>query len=283
MKPLGPLGEALAVAREEIVAILLGVRALVFVVVYGGLLFGLGAVHDRLIADKIPGYSAADVQGTIAKNRLAIELAIEQSPDLEKLLGGPTVTAALLDGSMPIVLFVVLLMSAWALPGLIVLLGYDRIAEDLGSRYARFVLQRVRRGSFLAGKLIGHVGALLAVTIVIHALMLAVAAISGAIPLGPILAAVPKVWCAAAIVFVGYAAFTSAASSWIAPPFAALLVSMAALVVFWVLSFGELGRFWMGSQLVRIWVLDPIAVAVVLGNAAVFIALAYLRLRLRDV
>ena len=57
----------------------------------------------------------------------------------------------MVKGDLPPLVLGVLFFSTFAIPWLILLVGYNRISEDVATKYTRYVLQRVHRGAYLAG------------------------------------------------------------------------------------------------------------------------------------
>ena len=287
---LGPVGEALIVARYELIAMLLSVRSVLFAVIYGGLSFGVGALHgkvtgwmDEKLAEQMPSLSAVE-RADMLNNKEQLGQMFEKAPELVDALGGQAVVDALVDGTVPSVVLLVLFVSTFTVPGLVLIVGYDRIADDLATRYARFILQRIRRGSYLAGKILGHWGAVLIVMMVVHLLLVALSTVSDGLDPGAIAVALPRVWLGLAVFLLAYVGFSAMLSSTISPPFAALAVGGMMLMGLWLASFVDaFGVVWMGTWDMRLWVLDPPALGVFVGYSTLFIGLAFARLRTRDV
>lgn len=287
--PLGPLGEVLLVARYEILAMLGSARALFFAAVYLTLTLSVGGGYVWTVA-KIRGQIDAkldemgpDAKAALDEKELRGKLVDELVPIAEKL-GGQPLADALRDDELPWVMLAVLLLSSFALPGLVLLIGFDRISEELGSRYARFVLQRVRRGSWLMGKMLGHWASALGAMILVHLVLLIFAATQDTLEVGAIARALPRIWLAAAVFLTAYVAFTALVSATISPPFACLALGTVVLAALWFWSLSDLGRkIWIGTWDVRLWVGDPEAAARFLITAAVFGGLAWARVRTREV
>lgn len=270
--------EALIVARYEIVSLFVSVRALLFVVTYGIVAGAVGAFFlwaDRETNGQLTGLAAkAGALDPAQKAEILDKLGPKVSPHL---------VDAILSGDLPPLVFTVLMFSTFAIPGLVLLIGYSGLADDLQSRFSRYVLQRVRRESWLAGKIAGHFVTSYASVVLVHALLLAYAATIDGFDASRALAALPGVWLALAFFVLGYVTFTAMVSAVISPPFAAFALGSIALLFFWILSFAAVGRFWMGSWHLELWARDPSAIAVYLAHALAFTALAYLGLKRRDV
>lgn len=321
--PRSPFAEALVVARYELAAMLLSVRAVLLAVVYGGITFVLGAIWvgaPGFVAEKIAEQSEdlskeqvlAMMKDATADPRLAEKLeptAKEIGGDrlaeavrdgkieplgvyvlgVAKSTGGDALTEALMDaliaGRLSLLAFFVLLLSTFCLPGLVLLVGYDRISEDLHTRYARFVLQRVRRGSYLAGKIAGHWGSVLLLVMLVHLALLGLAAWSGAAGASQLARVLPTVWFGMALLLLAYSCFTALLSVSLSPPFAVLALGGTLLMFLWLSStfVGPIRKLWMGTWDSRLWALDPPAIVVFAAHVILLGGLAYLRLRTRDV
>lgn len=284
--------EILAVATQEIRGLLTGVRAFLVVVMYGGLvlaigasyLFATGEIEKKLIAER-PELAQLD------RSKLLDELVKSDSfkndiaPKLEQY-GGQRLIDAVTSGQMPILLLVLLFFSSFALPGLALITGYDRLSEDLHSRYARFVLQRVRRESWVLGRIVGQWLGLLALVVVTHVALTGIASLaSDRFDAGPVWAALPFVWVGMALFLLAYVSFVTLFSALLTPPFAVLAVGGMALMALWVLKVfvPAIGLVWMGAWDLRLWLLDPIAVVVFVVHTAVLAAGAVAIIRARDV
>jgi hypothetical protein len=271
--------ELFIVARYEIASLALSVRALLLIVGYGVTAGAVGAFYlwlDKTSEGKLSEFT-----------KKAGELSDEQKEQivsqLAKTVGRPLANA-IFNGDLPPLVLTVLLLSTFAIPGLVLLVGYSGIADDLSTRFARYILQRVRRPSYLFGKLLGHFVVGYAAVILVHVLLLAYATTIEGFELDKVLPALPRIWAAMAFFMLGYVAFTAFFSATISPPFAAFAVGGLALVFFWIMSFFPyIGEVWMGSWHMRLWALDPAAIGVYLAHAVFFGVLAYLGIRMRDV
>jgi hypothetical protein len=273
------LKETWIVALYETRAMLLSVRALLMVVSYGVISGGIGAAF--LWLDRQAGGQLQSV--TQKASELPPEQREEIVHQLSEKLGQP-LAQAIVSGDLPPLVLAVLALSTFAIPGLVLLVGYGGLAEDLSSRFARYVLQRVRRGSYLAGKMAGHFVVTYAAVIVVHALLLAYASTISNFELDKTLPVLPRIWAAMALFIMGYVAFTACFSATISPPFAAFVLGAVALFGLWIVSFiPNVGEVWMGKWHMQLWAFDPMAAGVYAANALVLSALAYLGLRRRDV
>jgi ABC-type transport system involved in multi-copper enzyme maturation permease subunit len=268
--------EALIVARYELVSMLLSVRALLFVVIYGIVAGGVGRFF--LFVDEKTNGQLTQLATMASTNREEIlKKAAEE--------GVPTaVLEAFLTGDLPMMVLMILFFSTFVIPALVLLIGYGAVGEDLHTRFSRYVLQRVSRGSWLAGKIAAHFITCFLAILVVHGILLAAAQTIDGFDTPKTLAALPRIWAGLALFTLGYVSFTAVFSVVIKPPFAAFAVGLMALAVFWVVSkIAPLDRVWMGAIDLELWALAPRAVAIYFAHVLVFLALAWYGLKKRDV
>ncbi len=287
------LGREIAtVAGLEFSGLLRGLRALLVVVMYGGLVLAIGSsylfvtheIEKKLLADQ-PALAQVGRAELLDKFVESEDFKSEWAPRLEQY-GGVRLIEAIKSGQMPILLLVVLVLSSFALPGLALIAGYDRLSEDLHTRYARFVLQRVRRESWVLGRILGQWAGLLALVIVTHVLLMVVATVaSDYFEPGPVWAALPFVWVGMALFLLAYVSFVALFSALLTPPFAVLAVGGMALMGLWLLKVivPVFGMVWMGAWDLRLWLLDPVAIGVFVAHAALLAGGAIAVSRARDV
>lgn len=273
------LREIAIVARYEIVSIVLGVRSLLLVVGYGVIAGGVGALYlwiDRQTNGQLNQIAQKTAELTEAERD---QILAQMAPKIGKPLA-----EAMINGDLPPIVLMVLALSTFAIPGLVLLVGYGSIAEDLSSRFARYILQRVRRESWLIGKISAHFIVSYLAVVLVHVLLLAYATTIDNFDLDKTLPALPRVWAALAFFMLGYAGFTAFFSATISPPFVAFAIGAIALFALWVISFiPNVGQVWMGSWHMQLWALDPYAIAIYAATGLVFGGLAYVGLRRRDV
>jgi ABC-type transport system involved in multi-copper enzyme maturation permease subunit len=281
--PTGALWEALFLAREEAANMVVSIRAVFLVVTYaviaGAIGTGLLWAYERL---------NQQMGGRLGEATDAIKQTSDLVPKLIEGGVDPALARAMVEGDLPWLVVGVLYFSTFAIPWLILLVGYNRISEDIQSKYTRFLLQRVHRGSYLAGKIVGHWLASLLAIIVVHGMLLAYAAATDRFDVVEVLKVMPRVWLSMALFVLAYSTFTCMVSSVLTPPFLVLLVGTMALFMLkfsvWIGSFfyAPIGDAWIGTWDVALWNFDPRAVAVYAGYSLVFIGLAYFVLRRRD-
>ncbi len=275
------LAETFAVARAEIFDMVKSIRFAFLVISYA---FAAGIVGSALlwVNEKMDGKLLMGAAGLGESERTAIVEGLAEQ-------GMSTYLAeAILNGDLPPMVFGVLFFSTFSIPLLMLLVGFNRISEDVSTRYTRYLLQRVHRGSYLAGKLIGHWLVSFVAIVLVHIALLSYAKINDLYDMESTIAAMPRIWFALLLLVLGYSAYTTLVSATLNPPILVLLLGAIFLMgirvvqFFLGLMYEPLGKVWMGSWDVELYALDPIAVAIYLGYAAVFIALAHLVLRRRD-
>jgi hypothetical protein len=282
----GLFREAVQVALAELKEMTTSLRAAFLLITYGLIAGGAGAFI--LFVDEKTGGQITEL------GRKATELSpTERQAIVDKLGESGVVTErfaeALLGGALPPLVFGVLVASTFAIPSLILLVGYNRVAEDLETGFARYVLQRVHRVSYLAGKLFGHWAVAYASILLVHGVLFALAAQRGVPDLERSLAAMPKIWAGMAFFVLAYASYTLLLSSLLPRPFLVLLFGVMGLFAIKALSVvlgaaePALGKVWMGAWDLDLWALDPGAIGVYLGYSALFAGGAYLVFRWRDV
>lgn len=284
------LRELLVLVTYELRALIFGLRSILFLVIYGGFGAAVGGGFSWMVRElekqavaKNPALAALDRQAMMAQMLRSDELREQLGPAIERF-GGEALLEALARGDLPWVVLVVLLSSTFLLPGLILLVGYDRISEDLSTKFCRFVLQRVRRGTYLTGKLLGHWLVSLLAVIAVHLGLVALGAtLVPDFDAGRVMAAMPSIWLGMACFTLAYSAYTMLLSTLFVPPFAALALGAIGLVVMWFLSLGPLNGVWMGTWDMGLWVLQPTALLVFLAHALLLFGAAHLVLSRRDV
>lgn len=270
--------------RAEAIEMVLSVRALFLVLVYGLLAGGAGWATlklDEKLEGKLSGLTGQlDKLGATERAGL-----LEQVADS----GLPTAVAeAYLDGSLPLLLLIILWSSTFVLPGLMLLVGFNRISGDVSSRFTRYVLQRVHRGSYLTGKIIGHWLVSLLAVLAAQGVLLGLGAMYDVFDYERILAAMPRIWLGMALFTFAYSAYTQLFSILMSQPFLSLMFGvmgiMAMKFVTFLLSFAyaPLGQVWLGDWDMRLWAMDPKAILVFAAYGLGFVGLSFVALRRKD-
>jgi hypothetical protein len=282
------LERAATIAVYEARRIALGVRGLALTTLF---LLGLGlaargyqALVEALLgqlAEANPGLAGAGVFDQLRDDPRFRE---QLTPALE-WLGGSALVDAVFEARLPPIFLVVVGAAVLAVPPLIVLAGYDRVSDDLHSKHARFLVQRVRRETLVFGKWLGLVlgagGPLLAAALILLGVGVAVVPELGGTA-G--LVCLPNVLVGLALTVAAYGAIVTFLSTLLAPPFVALLVGSMVLFALWIAQFAldPLRAVWLGRYAVELWLFDPLAIAVFVGHVLVWLAAAALVLRAKD-
>ena len=238
-------------------------------------------------------------QQTEGQLRELSERAADMSPEqraeqLEQLLreGSPfleTFGSMALDPVLPPLAMLVLQGSTWLLPLLILFVGYNRVADDLESRYTRYVLQRVHRESYLGGKILGHAAVCLAAVLLVQTVWIGLAFAFDMYGAARLPVALPRIWPAMGLIVVTYAAYTMLVSTLFARPVLALLLGTLLLYALWISAYvasviwSPLSWAWLSSWYASLWRPDPLAYAVFAAYLVVFALLATITLRKVDV
>lgn len=275
------LQEIRIVALYEARSMVLSIRALLLVVAYGVIAGAAGAFYlwiDRTSEGRIQN----------ALQRVSELSLVEREAIVSEIArtAGRPLAEAMLTGDLPPIALVVMFVSTAVIPGLIVLVGYASIAEDVSSKFARYVLQRVSRGTYLAGKLLAHWLVSYAAILFVHACLIAAATSIPNFELSRTLEAMPRIWIAMALFTFAYAGFSTVFSALFSPPFSAFAFSAMTLLGLWSLSRvvpNPREILWMGNWDMQLWALDPRAIGIYVAHGIVFSALAYVGLLWRDV
>jgi hypothetical protein len=276
----GSFLEALYLARAEALSMVISIRAVFLIVTYAVIAGAIGSVLLWL---------DGKTDGSLLKGVGALKVAPEEAiAKLTEAGFNEHLARAMINGDLPPLVLGVLFFSTFVIPWLVLLVGYNRISEDVSTKYTRYVLQRVHRGSYLAGKIAGHWVVSILSIIVVHGLLLGYAHATDRFDVKGMMHAMPRIWLAMALFVLAYSAFTCMVSSILTPPFLVLLVGTMALFTLkfsaWIGSFfyDPIGDMWIGTWDVPLWAFDPRAVAVYVGYSLVFIGGAYLVLLRRD-
>jgi hypothetical protein len=288
---MSPLKEVGLVVTHEFKQVFLSLRSVLFFVIYGGMSFLVGSAHgkivgffDKKVAEKLGNISPEDLENSGMSATKAFTELFDQSPELIDVFGGQHAADGLMDGSLPVVVFVLMLLSMWFLPVLIIIIGFDRISEDLNGKFSRFIFLRLRRGTYLCGKIIAQWLCALLIIGIVHVLLLGLASTHEVFDVSQILRAAPKFWLGMTVYLMAYIAFAAVFSSTFTPPFAALALSLIAIMGMGIFSlFDEVQAFWIGDLALPLWAGAPMAYAVYLGHIALWGGLAFARLRTREI
>ncbi len=277
---MNAIREAWAVGLAELRSTIVSIRALFLVTMYGFVGGGLGLFLlwvDEETGGKLKSLSSAAAALDDAQRQ---EILLQFPEVLRDSLG-----QTLLYGGLPPLPFVVLFGSTVFVPLLSVFVGYNRIADDLSIRYTRFIFQRIRRGSYLAGKIGGVFVFSTAAILLVQVLLVCLGVLGDHFEAERMMDALPGVWFSIALLVLAYVAYVSFFSVISPTPFLALLFSVMGLAVIRTATalVPALRTIWIGHWDLQLWVLDGTAVMVYLATAAVFSFLAFGALIKRDV
>jgi len=196
---------------------------------------------------------------------------------------------------VPVVVLLFFKMTLLFLPLLALLIGFDQVSGELQSRSIRFASLRARRGSLLAGKLLSQAVLLLGLTAVVNAgLFVFAVATEKDLAVGSMLFGMIRLWLLALVYTAAYLGLAALCSSLFRTPIYSLLTGLCALFGFWLLA--VLPRIWdslkflsyatpsfyeRGLMSPEVWPALG-SVGAFLGFAGLFIGMAYLALRGRD-
>jgi len=180
------------------------------------------------------------------------------------------------------------------LPLLTALMGFDQISGELQSRSLRFVSLRARRGSVLAGKVLAQVALLFGLTAIINLGIFAYAALSTeGFQVGVGLLSLLKFWLLGLVYASTYIGLSALCSTLFRVPIFSLLTTLCVLFSFWlvaILSRFESLRFlgyavpshYESGLYSPEWAKLFSSLGAYGAFAAVFLSLAWLALRARD-
>lgn len=278
--------EILTVAGAEAVDMILSVRLFFLMAVYGGV--GILTGYMWRMTD-------ANSEGQLREfsEKAATLSPDERAENLERMAeeGGPFLEwlgSLIFDPQLPLLAMLILQVSGWVLPLLILFVGYNRVADDLQSRYTLYIFQRIHRDSYLVGKVLGHAAVCFAAVIVMQVVWLGLANVYefyGAENMG---AAVPRLWLGMVAYVLAYSAYTMFVSAAFGRPVVALMLGTLFMYAGWIgaylLSFlwPPLLGVWLSSWYAPLWQMEPAAYGVFLAYAVGFMTLAGLIFRRID-
>ena len=284
--PRSRFAEMLTVAGAEVVEMVMSVRFLFLLAAYGGAGGLAGYVWTSLDENsngQLTEFSEKAANISEEERAQALEQMMEQGGPMIEMMG-----SIVLDPVLPPLAMLVLQGTSWLLPLLILLVGYNRIAEDLESRYTRYVLQRVHRESYLAGKIVGHALVCFVAVLLVQVLWIVFAQIFEVYGADGLWGAAPRIWLGMFVYVLAYSAFTMFASTLFARSVMALLLGAMLMYAIWFAAnvasviWAPLGWMWLSSWYPALWRLDPIGYAVFAAYILVFVGLASAILRRVD-
>jgi ABC-2 type transport system permease protein len=197
---------------------------------------------------------------------------------------------------VPIVVLVVFKMTLFFLPAYIVLMGFDQVSGEVGPRSIRYVTVRARRSSVLLGKFLTQATLLLGLVLVVDFAIFAYAkATTPSFGAGLMALTLLRFWVAAVVYSLAYIALTTLCSTLFRSPGVSLVFNFILLFVFWMvdviasaLSAPANALRYFSPSAYSTHLLHPhlgpfaVSAAAYVGFALLFLGLAHLTLRQRD-
>jgi ABC-2 type transport system permease protein len=197
---------------------------------------------------------------------------------------------------VPLVVLVVFKMTLFFLPAYIVLMGFDQVSGEVGPRSIRYLTVRARRSSVLLGKFLTQATLLLGLVLVVDlAIFIYAKGTTPSFGAGLMALTLLRFWVAAVVYSLAYIALTTLCSSLFRSPGVSLVFNFILLFVFWMVdviasamsapanALRYLSPSAYSTNLLHPY-LGPFAVsaAAYAGFALLFLGLAHLTLRQRD-
>ena len=284
------LAELLKVAGAEALDMVLSIRLLFLVITYAGVGFLTGYLWvsaDNSSEGQLTEFSK-QVASLSAEDRLARleQIAAEGGPMAQV---AQTLGSVVFDPSLPPLAMLVLSLTSSILPLLILLVGYNRISDDLESRYTRYILQRVHRESYLGGKILGHAAVCTISVLIVQLAWIAVAMVQDLYGADRLISGTLRIWPAMILFVLTYSSYTMLASTAFGRSVLALLLGAIFLFAFWFafqlasVVWAPLTEVWISSWYDNLWISDLRAYAVFAAYGLGFALLARAILRRADV
>lgn len=295
--------EALIISRAELGRAVRSGRVVV--------LLGMYALFSLLALLGVGGFISfvrGQLQQQTGSDAAAAEALNAQLSD--SLMGIAIGDAAAASGGMsalPVVVLIVFRITLFFLPVYVALMGFDQLAGEMAPRSIRYLVVRARRESILSGKFLVQAGLLIGLVLVVDLCITIYALIvEPDFPLGAAVPGLVKLWLAASIFSLAYVALTALCSAVTRSPAVSLALNFLLLLMFWLADAIGSGRAalakvageeapatamlrYLSPSHYSTGLLDPdlsnfmVAVGAYAAFASLFMALALLALRVRDV
>jgi len=223
---LSPLTEIRLVALRELRR---GVRSAKGIAL--GVLTLLGAFVTSLVCVWIEGADRAKNLADSTQAYVALKRQL-----LEEATGDASFASYI--SSIPTSLLIFLKITVWLSPLLVALLGFDAVSGELQHRSVRFWTVRVRRWSYLAGKLVGLWALVGLVTLALNLLAGTVALVRGYVTPAELVQWGVRFWLVDLVIVGAWAAVATFISSCFRTPILALLTTFATFFVSWIAGAG---------------------------------------------
>ena len=185
---------------------------------------------------------------------------------------------------LSVLIWFILNLSSWVLPGLILIIGYDRISDDLSSKFSRFVFLRLRRESYLTGKVLAQWIVAVIVFGVVFLVGLLLVSQSEYVKMEAVTSSAISIWAGMFLYLLAYVCLTVLFSVNFTPAFRSLALGLTILMAFGLLSiFKNFDKFWLGDQALPLWMGAPSAYLVYATHICLWFGLAIMRIRNREI
>lgn len=136
---------------------------------------------------------------------------------------------------VPLVVLFVFKLTLFFLPAYVVLMGFDQLAGEVGTRSIRYLTVRARRSSVLLGKFLAQATVLLSIVLLVDAAIFATARIvDPELALSTLLPTLLRFWLAAIVFSLSYLALTTLCSTLFRSGGVSLAFNFIVLFVFWL-------------------------------------------------
>ena len=262
-----------------------------FFVVYSTMTFLIGSSYgkflgfiDKGLSDAVTPVGSEDLSNVDVSAKQVFQELFEKQPQLISVFGGQEVADVLTNGDLSVLIWFILNLSSWVLPGLILIIGYDRLSDDLSSKFSRFVFLRLKRESYLTGKVLAQWIVAVIVFAVVFLVGVLLVSQSKYVEIETITSSAISIWAGMFVYLLAYVCLTVFFSVNFTPAFRSLALGLTILMAFGLLSiFKNFDKFWLGDQALPLWVGAPSAYFVYATHICLWFGLAIMRIRNREI
>ncbi len=219
---MNPLSEVWLILQRELLRNFRSVKGIVLALL--ALLGGSGAAMLLVKFQQFKRTQLPDITPEHMKELREQALAQVYDPETAKQLS-----------SSPEVLYVVLMLTVWLTPLLIVFLGFDNVSSELQHKAVRYWTVRTRRGSYFIGKFLGLFATVSLITLSMHVLIWVVCIARGEASAGETFAWGARFWATSLPMSAAWCAVATLVGSLFRQPFLALLMICVAFFSLWFL------------------------------------------------
>ena len=262
-----------------------------FFVTYSTMTFFIGSSYgkflgliDKQLSDAVTPLDADTLANSgVSSTQIFTEL-FEKQPQLISVFGGQEVADALTSGDLSVLVWLILNLSSYILPGLILIIGYDRISDDLSSKFSRFIFLRLRRESYLVGKVLAQWLVAMLVFGLVFLVGIILVSQSQYVKIEAVTSSALPIWAGMFFYLLAYVSLTALFSVNFVPAFRSLALGLTVLMAFGFLSvFKNFDQYWLGDQALPLWMGAPSAYFVYLIHICLWFGLAIIRIRTREI